>query len=80
MRSNVTKMVLSSGIYNFGNELIEGLRPTFNNKDFLKKASSILDEQPLFEGQKDAIRKCLLANQFGLVRGMPGTGKTTVIA
>ena len=35
--------------------------------------------QNLNDAQKEAIKKCLMAGDVGMIHGPPGTGKTTTV-
>jgi DNA replication ATP-dependent helicase Dna2 len=57
--------------------IVEGRRPTFKPTP---TAYSVSSQAELNVDQKNAIEKVMSAQDYALVLGMPGTGKTTTIA
>lgn len=58
-------------------QIVFGEPPTFSSS---QKCTQYLDSSEMNEDQCAAVRKVLTANDFALILGMPGTGKTTTIA
>lgn len=60
--------------------IIEGSSPKFVRTIPAMNATQITSQTNLNIDQKNAIQKVMSANDYALVLGMPGTGKTTTIA
>ncbi|KAJ1814693.1 DNA replication endonuclease-helicase Dna2, partial [Coemansia sp. RSA 2598] len=83
IRANLMRMFVARG----GNErcrrlIVDLQEPTFRplHKDIEEKVLCLQQEKRLNTGQVAVLRKVLAANDYALVMGMPGTGKTTTIA
>ncbi|KAJ1838063.1 DNA replication endonuclease-helicase Dna2, partial [Coemansia sp. RSA 2703] len=83
IRANVMRMFVAQG----GNEKCRRLivdldAPTFRplHENIEAQVLKIQQEKCLNVGQTAALRKVLAANDYALVMGMPGAGKTTTIA
>ncbi|KAJ2636609.1 DNA replication endonuclease-helicase Dna2 [Coemansia sp. RSA 1286] len=83
VRANLMRMFVARG----GNEkcrrlIVDLQAPTFRplHKDIEEKVIDLQQEKRLNTGQVAVLRKVLAANDYALVMGMPGTGKTTTIA
>ncbi|CDR40478.1 CYFA0S05e00980g1_1 [Cyberlindnera fabianii] len=76
-RFNLLNLFLKDGDHRRRELLVEGRKPTFNKTPLPYD----LAQDHTFNGdQIKAFDKVLSANDFSLLLGMPGTGKTTVIA
>jgi DNA replication ATP-dependent helicase Dna2 len=58
-------------------QIVFGAPPTFSTTS---TSGNVLHESAMNEDQKKAVNTVLSANDFALILGMPGTGKTTTIA
>ncbi|KAJ2880030.1 DNA replication endonuclease-helicase Dna2, partial [Coemansia asiatica] len=83
IRANLMRMFVARG----GNEkcrrlIVDLQAPTFRplHQDIEEKIIGLQQEKQLNTGQVAVLRKVLAANDYALVMGMPGTGKTTTIA
>lgn len=74
-RFNILNLFLADGDLKRRKILIENKNPQFTNEEFHYEAPNYLNID-----QVTAIEKVLLADDFALILGMPGSGKTTVIA
>lgn len=74
-RFNILNMFLEDGDSQRRDILVNRRRPQFTNTRIKCSAPLYLNVD-----QKTAIEKVLLADDFALILGMPGTGKTTVIS
>ncbi|KAJ1989417.1 DNA replication endonuclease-helicase Dna2 [Coemansia spiralis] len=83
VRANLMRMFVISGGHSRCRKLIVDLQhPTFVplHEKMEEKIQKIQRERRLNSGQAMVLRKVLSANDYALVMGMPGTGKTTTIA
>ena len=60
--------------------IIEGMAPTFKPTSTAYTLTGPASQQDLNVDQRRAIEKVMTAKEYALVLGMPGTGKTTMIA
>ena len=74
VRDNLAQLFYVSGPRRLLEQVVDLKRPEFLHD------CSFSDLDHLNDAQKDAIRLALRANDYALVLGMPGTGKTTTIA
>lgn len=85
LRSNVFDMVLNSEKKPIKDLIIYDQPNTFENSKMFEYCSfeNLIHEYKglnLNEDQIETIKKCLLADHFNLILGMPGTGKTHTLA
>ena len=85
LRSNIFDLILSEENKDKKELLIYNKPNTFENHNVFEYTSfeKILNEYKSFnmnDDQIETIRKSLLADQFNLILGMPGTGKTHTLA
>lgn len=74
VRSNLYRLFQSAHV-GLMRHIVEGRIPNFNTHEPLYLASEV----NLSEGQISAIQKIVAANDFAMLLGMPGTGKTTTV-
>ncbi|KAJ2777273.1 DNA replication endonuclease-helicase Dna2 [Coemansia interrupta] len=83
IRANVMRMFVAQGGNEKWRRLIVDLdTPTFHplHENIEAQVLKVQQEKCLNIGQAAALRKVLSANDYALVMGMPGAGKTTTIA
>ncbi|KAJ2719684.1 DNA replication endonuclease-helicase Dna2 [Coemansia sp. Benny D115] len=83
IRANVMRLFVAEGGDEKWRKLVVDLEaPTFRplHPSIEAKVLRVQQEKQLNTGQADVLRKVLAANDYALVMGMPGTGKTTTIA
>jgi DNA replication ATP-dependent helicase Dna2 len=82
IRGNLAELFFPSGDKRRLKLVVDLEAPTFDNEDTVFPAEEDMPEfiSTLNTNQKAAIIKVMSAHDYALILGMPGTGKTTVIA
>lgn len=79
IRNNLVTLMSNHPIHTkLRNQIVFDESPTFTDSDFSALPPSQLGD--MNDDQRAAVTKVLSANDYALILGMPGTGKTTTIA
>ncbi|KAJ2359347.1 DNA replication endonuclease-helicase Dna2 [Coemansia sp. RSA 2618] len=82
VRANMMRLFVSSGSARYRRLVVDLDTPTFSplHPSVEARVHAAQREQQLNSGQALVLRRVLAADDYALVMGMPGTGKTTTIA
>ncbi|KAJ3163715.1 Tripartite DNA replication factor [Geranomyces michiganensis] len=80
VRANLVALLAQGGNERQRRLIVDLEAPTFHNDAEMSASASAIMDPSLNEDQQKAVQMVLSAQDYALILGMPGTGKTTTIA